>query len=138
MITKKLTVFASACCLCLCLGAVACSPSGSGSSSSGASELGPGVRDVEPATTHAIADSSTYDGTDPEMIIEEHCFQCHQNVPYSGADMSSENPLTDWLLTYKAESPEAAQAVAEQMAYVCNNMSQEQIDALANYYMPQS
>ena len=117
----------------ICAGSLFCSMAITAIASQ-STEIDPSVFEVEKPASYAVADSSTYDGTDPLVIIEEHCYQCHSIVPYRGADMSSPNPYTDWLLTYKAESEEAAQAVAEEMALVCNNMSQEQIDALASFY----
>ncbi|HIY83327.1 MAG TPA: hypothetical protein H9823_05710 [Candidatus Rubneribacter avistercoris] len=126
--------------LAICMGAfTACSPSGQkvdAGADSGSTTLGEGVRAVEAPESFAIADSSTYDGTDPVTLIEEHCFSCHEMVPFRGADQSSPNPLTDWLLTYKAESPEAALIVSEEMALVCNNMTEAQVEALAEFYTP--
>lgn len=112
------------------MGLAACDGVSSGSDSSSDSiTLGEGVRAPEKPESYAVADSSTYEGTDPVEIINEHCAGCHEQVP---------NYLPDIILSYKATTPAEAKAVAEEMALVCNNISQEQIDALEAYYMPET
>lgn len=133
----------SICSIALCMSLAACvsgsDMEGSDKEGSASQQLGLGVRDVEVPSSYAIADSSTYTGTDPVEFIKEHCFQCHENVAQdAGSVENASDSNTEWLLTYKADDETEARAVAKYMCLVCNDVSQEQIDALADYYTPDS